>query len=255
MTARALLFDIGNTRVKWGVLDDGDLSRTGSITHEALKEKGIEALTRRLPKTVDRAIACNVAGPDIGRRFARAIGIHIGGDLGFVHSESRGYGVVSAYRQSRTLGVDRWVAMVAAREEFAGAMMVVDLGTAVTIDAVTADGTHLGGQIIPGLRLLRDALARDTSDIGAVAGKSVRIDGPRDFFATTTGKAVACGSLGAVCGAIERAEAMLLSLGHQPTIVLTGGDASRILPLLAGEPEHRPHLVLQGLGVMVQSDP
>ena len=255
MIERALLFDIGNTRVKWGVLDDGELSRAGSMTHDALKEKGIESLTRRLPKNVDRAIACNVAGPDVGRRFARAIGIHIGGDLGFAHSERRGFGVVSAYRQPRTLGVDRWVAMVAAREEFAGALMVVDLGTAVTIDARTEDGRHLGGQIIPGLRLLSDVLSRDTSDIGAVAGKPVRIDGPRDFFATTTSKAVACGSLAAVCGAIERAEAMLASLGHEATIVLTGGDASRILPLLAGEPEHRPHLVLQGLGVIVQSDP
>ncbi len=254
MTARALLFDIGNTRVKWGVLDEDGLGRTGSVTHDALKEKGIETLTRRLPRRVERAVACNVAGPDVGRRFARAIGIHIRGDLSFVHSEAQGHGVVSAYRKPRTLGVDRWVAMVAARAEFEDALLVVDVGTAVTIDALDADGRHLGGQIIPGLRLLGEALSRDTSDIGAARSKSVRIDSPKDFFAATTGTAVACGSLSAVCGAIERAELMMASLGHVPTTVLTGGDASRILALLAGEPEHRPNLVLEGLSVMVQSD-
>ncbi len=254
MSDRALLFDIGNTRVKWGVLDDGVLGRSGSMTHDALREKGIETLTRRLPRRVETAVACNVAGPDVGRRFARAIGIHIGGDLRFVHSEARGHGVVNAYKRPRMLGVDRWVAMVAARAAFDDALLVVDVGTAVTIDALDADGQHLGGQIIPGLRLLGEALTRETSDIGAGLSKPVRINSPGDFFATTTGTAVACGSLGAVCGAIERAEVLMASLGHIPTTVLTGGDASRILALLAGEPEHRPHLVLEGLGVMVQSD-
>ena len=254
MTTRALLFDIGNTRVKWGVLGDDGLGRTGSVTHDALKEKGIEDLTRRLPRGVERAIACNVAGPDVGRRFARAIGIHIGGDLSFVHSEARGHGVVSAYKRPRTLGVDRWVAMVAARAEFDDALLVVDVGTAVTIDALDADGRHLGGQILPGFRLLGDALANNTSDIGAARSRPPKIESPEDLFGATTSAAVACGSLGAVCGAIERAEMMLTALGHVPITVLTGGDASRILALLAGEPEHRPHLVLEGLGVMVQND-
>lgn len=250
MTTRALVFDIGNTRVKWGVYAEGALGRTGSMTHAALKEKGVETLTRRLPRRVDRALACNVAGPDIGRRLARAIGIHIGGDLGYVHSEARGYGIVNAYKRPRTLGVDRWVAMVAARDEFDGALLVVDLGTAVTIDALDADGWHLGGQILPGLALMGDALQTNTSDIGTTRPKPPRIDSPGDLFATTTSAAVACGTLGAVCGAIERAEVMMASLGHEPTLVLTGGDASRILGVLGGEPEHRPHLVLEGLGVI-----
>ena len=87
MSRRLLLFDIGNTRVKWGVLVDGELRRTGSVAHATLAEGGIESLTRRLPRKVDGALACNVAGPEFATRFARAIGIHYGGDLRFVHSE------------------------------------------------------------------------------------------------------------------------------------------------------------------------
>ncbi len=251
---RLLLFDIGNTRVKWGVLDDGELRRTGSIDHVALKENGIESLTRRLPRKIDGAYASNVAGPDVAKRFARAIGIHHGGDLRFVHSQRVGFGLTNGYRRPRALGVDRWVAMVGAKAEFRSAFCVVDAGTAITIDAVDRTGQHLGGQIIPGLKLMSDALRSDTSDIG-VAISNVRDPKPGTaLFANSTDRALAYGALNAVCGAVERANRQLRSLGQRPRIVLTGGDASRILKQLGGAWDHRPNLVLQGLAIMTQSE-
>ena len=250
---RALLFDIGNTRVKWGVLDGEDLRRTGSITHDTLKKKGIESLTRRLPRRVDDALACNVAGQNFAKRFARAIGIHINGDLRYTRSEREAFGLVSAYRQPRTLGVDRWIAMLGARAEFRGALCVVDAGTAITIDAIDSDGQHLGGQIIPGIDLMGQALRRDTSDIGA-AKRSVADPGAdASMFANGTDKAVAFGALNAATGAVERAVQALRTAGHRPKIVLTGGDASRILDQLRGAPALRPNLVLQGLAFVVQN--
>ena len=252
---RSLLFDIGNTRVKWGVLSDGEILRSGAITHEALRDKGFDALTRRLPKNVSRAIACNVAGPDFGRRFARVIGIHCKDDLHYVSSRPSGFGVRNGYRSSRSLGVDRWVALVGARAEFKTALCIVDAGTAITIDALDKSGQHLGGQIIPGLALMSSALRADTSDIGA---ESSRVRDPAAGalpFGNTTDRAVRFGSLSAVCGAIERAARLLRSNGHRPKIVLTGGDASRILDQLEVASVHRPMLVLNGLATLAQDNP
>lgn len=254
MTERALLFDVGNTRIKWGVLEDGNLARTGSVTQRTLRERGIESLTRKLPKRVGTALACNVAGPEVGTRLARAIGIHIGGDLRYVRSERAAFGVRSGYKQPRSLGVDRWVAIIGAWAEFHRAACVVDAGTAMTIDVIDDDGQHLGGQIIPGIRLLGDALAVDTSDVGAARRKPVKLAEPRDWFATGTEKAVASGSVNALCGAVDRSMELLGDLGLDPVLVLTGGDASRILSGLGGSPKSRPNLVLEGLAHMVQSD-
>ena len=254
MATRTLLCDVGNTRIKWGVLEGDSIRRTGAIDHESLRGRGIDALIRKLPDGVEAAIACNVAGADLGRRLARAVGLHIGGDLRFVTSERSGFGLTSAYRRPRALGVDRWVAMIGARAEFRGALLVVDAGTAVTLDAIDRDGTHLGGQILPGLMLMASALAKDTSDIGVTKQRSRKAAGTDAAFATTTAGAVAAGSVNALCGAVERAAKSLRAQGHRPKVVLTGGDASRILSGLGASTLHRPHLVLQGLAHIVQSD-
>lgn len=252
-TRRALLFDIGNTRVKWGVLDDDKLFRTGSIAHASLQARGIEMLTRRLPRLVDEMLASNVAGPEFAKRFARVVGIHCDGDVRFVRSERQACGIVNAYRRPRQLGVDRWVAMIGARAQFKTALCVVDAGTAITIDAIDKSGQHLGGQIIPGMRLMGDSLRSDTREIAAAKGKTRDPEPWEAMFADSTDQAVAYGAVNAVCGAVERATRALRKLGQRPKLVLTGGDASRILQQLDGALVHRPNLVLEGLAHITQS--
>jgi type III pantothenate kinase len=151
------------------------------------------------------------------------------------------------------LGVDRWVALIAARAETRSAVCIVDAGTAVTIDAMDKSGQHLGGQIIPGPRLMAAVLSKETNDIGLPKASTRDPGSGMGLFATNTGAAVHNGALSAVCGAIERAAKTMRSAGLRPKIVLTGGDASRILKQLDGKVLHRPHLVLQGLAHMVQS--
>ncbi|HLT91775.1 MAG TPA: type III pantothenate kinase [Woeseiaceae bacterium] len=251
---RALLFDIGNTRVKWAVLDRGRLGKVGSIGHEQLRESGFGALTAHLPRDVDTVLASNTAGQTFATRLSGIIGIHCDREVHFARAERRGFGVTNGYRNPRRMGVDRWVAMVGAKAEFGGALCVVDAGTAVTIDALDRDGLHLGGLILPGLRLMREALHVNTSDLPPakrIGGGST--DG-MELFATTTDAALDKGAMAAVCGAIERAVARMRAAGHRPKLVLTGGDASRIVRQLEGEVLHRPNLVLQGLARMVQGD-
>lgn len=248
----ALLLDVGNTRLKWGVLDDGTIRRTGHISHANIRESGLAALTSKLPRDVDAAIASNVAGASFATRLAGVIGLHCGCEVHFARSEHRACGVTNGYRTPRRLGVDRWVAMIGAWAEFAKACLVVDAGTAVTIDAIGRDGQHLGGQILPGIVLMREALAAHTNDLPKVTSRAAKAAAGLDMFGKTTAAAITHGACGAVVGAIEHATTAMRAGGYRkPAVVLTGGDASRILTALGGTPNHRPHLVLQGLAELL----
>ena len=249
----ALLLDVGNSRLKWGVLDDGTIRRTGHIAHDRIRERGLQELTSKLPRRVDAVFASNVAGTSFATRLSGVVGIHCDCDVRFARSERRGWGVTNSYRQPRRMGVDRWVAMVGAWSEIEASCLIVDVGTAVTIDALDDDGVHLGGQIIPGVATMAQSLSSATSDIPLVRASAKRVANDLEMFGHNTAAAVREGSQNAVVGAIERAIRTLQSNGYDPTIVLTGGDASRILKSLDEALLHRPHLVLQGLAHMLES--
>ena len=252
--SRALLLDIGNTRLKWGILEDAVIRRSGSVTHQKIRDDGIGSLTTRLPRKVDRVYASNVAGSSIATRVSGVIGIHCDTDVHFVHVEREAFGITNSYRYVRRLGVDRWVAMIGAYSEFQSGLCIVDAGTAVTIDAVDRSGKHLGGQIIPGFHLMASALVADTSEIRTARQSSKTARPGMAMFANSTDAAIRNGAMSAVCGAIEAAVRRLRSAGYRPKIVLTGGDASRILTQVDAGFLHRPNLVLQGLAYMLQSE-
>jgi len=248
---KALLLDVGNTRLKWGVLEDEQIHRTGHISMRKIHDEGLGVLTSRLPRSVDAVQVSNVAGVSFGTRLSGVIGMHCECDVHFARAERYACGVRSGYRHPRRLGVDRWVAMIGAWAELESACLVVDAGTAVTIDMIDNEGQHLGGQIFPGVRLMLEALTASTSDIPAVGRQQSAASG-LDMFGDTTSKAVQNGAWNAVAGAVDRAITTLRSNAYDPTVVLTGGDASRMLTALGTEPLHRPHLVLQGLARMLQ---
>ena len=251
---KTLLIDVGNTYLKWGVAEDGTIKRTGSIARHKIREQGLSVLTSRLPRRVGAVMASNVAGPSFATRLAGLIGAHCGCDVRFARTGKSAHGVTNSYAQPRRMGVDRWVAMIGAWAEFGAGCLIVDAGTAVTIDAIDADGLHLGGQILPGVHLMAQALAAETSDIPVIAQtKSGDFHGEK-MFGRNTGHAVRSGALNAVVGAVERSFATLQSLSDKPVLVLTGGDASRILKALGIPAEHRPNLVLQGLLQMLEGD-
>ncbi|MDJ0939284.1 MAG: type III pantothenate kinase [Woeseiaceae bacterium] len=251
---KALLIDAGNTRLKWGIATDGEIHRTGHITQAKIREQGIGVLTTRLPQRVDAVIASNVAGTTFATRLAGIVGAHCGLDLRFAKTEREAYGVTNAYAQPRRMGVDRWVALVGARAELGTSCIVVDAGTAVTIDALDDSGRHLGGQILPGVRLMASALASDTSDLPETKLKKPGSFTGLALFAGNTADAIGSGSENAVVGAVERALRTLQADGHDPQLVLTGGDAARILEALDEPALHLPNLVLQGLMHMLESD-
>ncbi len=249
----ALLLDIGNSRLKWGILEDDAIRRTGHIAQETIREQGLAALTSKLPRRVDTVFASNVAGASFATRLSGVIGMHCDADVHFARSEKEACGVTNSYRQARRLGVDRWVAMIGAWAEVEAACLVVDAGTAVTLDALDDDGRHLGGQILPGVMLMTETLASRASDIPGIKRRAASQGRGMEMFASSTAGAIGHGTMNAVAGAIERAADIMLEEGLDVTIVLTGGDASRILKSLGEEPIHRPHLVLQGLAKLLES--
>lgn len=248
-----LLLDVGNSRLKWGVSENGEIRRTGHITQESIRENGLPSLTTKLPRRVDSVMASNVAGTSFATRLSGIIGAHCNREVHFARSEKRGWGVVNGYRQPRALGVDRWVAMVGAWAEVQSACLVVDAGTALTLDVIDDDGRHLGGQIIPGAETMQRSLASATSDIPLVKKATKRSSADMKMFGLNTAAAVREGSQNAITGAIERAIRTLQSNAYEPTILLTGGGASSILGSFDETPLHRPNLVLQGLQHMLES--
>ena len=250
---KVLLMDVGNSRIKWGVLEDGEIRRTGHISQERIRSQGLQVLTTRIPRRIDEVFASNVAGTTFATRLSGVIGMHCGCDVRFARSARRGWGVTNSYTQPRRMGVDRWVAMLGAWAEVGGACLVVDAGTAMTIDAIDDEGQHLGGQIIPGVATMANALASATSDIPAVRPAPGRGGADLGMFGRNTAAAVREGAQNAVAGAVDRAIRTLQSNAHDPVVVLTGGDSSRILNALCETPLHRPHLVLQGLAHMLDT--
>ena len=242
-----VLVDVGNTRIKWATLEGGALARRGNAVHRGALDAALAAFAAALPKSPGRVVVANVAGEALAARLEKLVAARPGASLELVATSAERFGVRCAYREPSRLGVDRWVAVVAAHHTARGAACVIDAGTAVTFDAVDATGAHLGGLILPGAALLAAALDKNTSDIGTTAPV---IDVPRgvDLLGKSTAAAVGNAAWLALAAALDRAAATVArGLGGAPVVYLTGGDAPALAPWLETRVEQRADLVLEGL--------
>lgn len=178
-------------------------------------------------------------------------------------SAAAGSGIVNAYAEPLRLGVDRWLAMVAARRLCVGPVCVVDCGTAVTVDRLDANGRHQGGLILPGLAMMIEALSAGADNLSAVASIGDPVIGdqgpsqPGGGFVVArlqldTASAVSAGVLTTLVAAIDRIVSEADRTEGVATHVLTGGDGARLLPLLSGQWLNRPHLVLEGMAIKAE---
>jgi type III pantothenate kinase len=250
-----ILVDIGNTRIKWAEVEDGRLSNVGNAVHRDLGERAFDSFVVAVAKRVTRVIVANVAGDEIGREFTERVRDCFRINPEFVVVRAEQFGVRCAYADPSRLGVDRWIAVLAAHHLAPGAACVIQAGTAVTFDAVDARGQHLGGLILPGTRLLASSLERNTSAIGATDAPGARPTG-LDLLGKTTDAAVGNGAMLALTGALERAiEAVEGSLGERPKVYLTGGDADALHGWLESDVDLRRDLVLEGLALFSDAPP
>lgn len=232
-----LCIDCGNSRLKWGLHDGRQW-----LEHGALPLGEIDRLPRlfaSLPR-LRRAIACNVASDAVRAAVEAALaGLVLDSPLVWVVSRAEQCGVKNAYADPAQLGADRWAALIGARHVHDGASLVVNAGTATTMDVLTADGVFQGGLILPGIELMRTALSRDTARLPLAAGAFSRL--PRN-----TADAIASGALQATAGAIVRMFAQIAD-GPDAICLLSGGAADPLAPLLEMPVRRIDNLVLEGL--------
>jgi type III pantothenate kinase len=242
-----LLVDIGNTRVKAALFDNADLQLLpSSATHGAQPFGEWAAAIATRPA---RVLVANVAGAEIASELVRYARARWQLDAEFVLPCRSRAGMTTHYVLPTKLGVDRWLAALAAFHEERGAVCVIDVGTALTVDVVTADGSHLGGLIAPGPDLLRTSLTRGTAQLESeglnlVAG-----------FADNTHDAISLGCTDAIGGLLHRVAARLERVAPGQTFrwYLTGGAAPVVEALLPAPARHLPDLVLRGLAVLAMT--
>jgi type III pantothenate kinase len=245
---QTLVIDIGNSRMKWGLHGPRGWLAQGVILNQDIGTLVVRDW-QNLPRPV-RAVGVNVAG--------EAARVRVEGQLSrwrvpvdWLFASAQAGGVVNCYAKPSQLGPDRWAALVCARrrmlasEQYPPPCVVVNAGTAVTVDALDADGVFLGGIILPGLRLMLQALADHTAALKVPPG---------DYqdFPTSTADALYSGALNAACGAVELMRARLRRGDASVKCYLAGGSAHELASHLAGPLEVVDNLVLEGVLLLAE---
>lgn len=238
-----LLLDLGNTRLKWSARD-----ATGELAHGAVawSDSVVDTLReawRALP-SADTVLGASVV--DDAREAlvaAQAIAM-LSREVQWVRSPAAACGIRSAYAEPQRLGVDRFLAMVAAHAERRSPCVLVGVGTALTLDALAGDGSHLGGVIAPGPQLMQQSL------LGATVRVRPEQAGLVTTLADNTADAVASGCWGACAALVERFTAQVApQLGGAPRLLFGGGDAASLRSLVDLPSELFADGVLRGLDV------
>jgi type III pantothenate kinase len=246
-----LLIDIGNTRIKWARFDGQRLGSLHAAVHSGWSTEDYAQRVIGSARGLERIVVVSVAGDEVNRRIRLAARRAQAPIPDLVRSRRRGGGVTVGYLEPWRLGVDRFVAAIGAHRLARGrAVVVVGVGTAMTIDLIDGGGHHRGGAIIPAPTLMVDTLLKNTVGIRRRAQGGAR--GGSCLFGRSTRAALAQGSRYAAAALIDRAvaEARALLGGRAPLAMLTGGGAPSVAPLVRSHCVSIPELVLQGLAVL-----
>jgi type III pantothenate kinase len=239
-----LLLDLGNTRMKWALMlqPDGWLAQGVLDWHDGFADQlasawsGLPAPERIVAASVvDEAREAQVANV-VSRLFAR--------EPAWLRTPASACGVRNAYAEPGRLGVDRFLALVAAYADGYAPCVVASAGTALTLDALAADGRHLGGLIAPGPLLMQRSLIAATARVRPQKPGEIR------DLADNTADAVTSGCWQAAAALIDRfVGRTVATLGGAPTLILGGGDAAALQPLLITPAQMTRDGVLRGLAV------
>jgi type III pantothenate kinase len=252
-----LAIDAGNSRVKWGWLEtatdgrgrleappeNGDELRWASIATVSLIEFAAASdhinpfsTTHADP---ERIVIANVAGEGAHQLLVNWTSIFDVEPLWLRASAEHG-GVRNRYERPETLGPDRWAALIAARALHNGPCLVVNAGTATTVDMLTGDGVFLGGAILPGVELMRFVLHEHT-------GRLPIQDGTHRDMPRNTVDAIETGCRHAQAGAVERMYRVFRELSGTPLCLVAGGAGRALVDQLTMPRRYVENLVLDGL--------
>lgn len=247
-----LELDAGNSRIKWRLVDTAGGSRQTMAADAVFALNKMDSVVSVLEKQFDslpmdkvtRVLAANVRGELFSKSLAAFFRQNWQLKTEFARVEKSCGGVTHAYMEE-TLGVDRWLAMLAAWREAGAACCVVDCGSTLTIDLIDNEGRHQGGYIVPGLHMMRDSLSGRS--------RALFIESVPDWDGidpgTTTRQAIEHGILAALTGLLRQ---IYHNAGSHCGWILTGGDAALLSPFIPGEHRVIPELVLDGLAISMR---
>ena len=245
-----LAIDIGNTRLKWALYESAAPGAVPRL-HGAVFLENIDALAEGDWRAIaaPRAIlGCNVAGDAVRRRVEEQMELWDAGPRWVVPS-AQDAGVTNGYDHPTRLGADRWVAMIGARarmlRQHPGAaprpLVVVMVGTAVTVEAIDSHGKFLGGIILPGHGIMLRALESGTAGLRVPTGEVCE-------FPTNTSDALTSGGTYAIAGAVERmVQHVRQHCGAEPLCYMTGGAGWKMAPSMSVQFELIDTLIFDGL--------
>jgi type III pantothenate kinase len=231
-----LQIDVGNTRIKWRLCRGEEILQAGALGRES------GAVLPALEEPPTGLWVASVAGAELEAAICEDAHRRWHLEPWFARTSATALGLINSYEEPHRMGVDRWLAMLAGWHQLAGAVCVVDAGSALTIDFVSQQGQHLGGYILPGLDSMERALLQDTD--------RVRFDdAPRDSIAPgcCTEHAVFNGLLLSQAGAVELALARQVG---EYSLLFSGGNGSVLQAAVARGGSFAPDLVLDGLALL-----
>lgn len=243
-----LLVDIGNSRIKWAHRNARGFGRLHAVRYAKDNVSAcLNAEWHKLKKP-EQILVANVAGKEVANQLTRWTMARWDIKPRFATVSAVSGQVRNAYAEPGRLGVDRWLALLAAWRKYGTAACIVDCGTAATIDGLDGTGRHLGGLILPGVPMMRQALYQNAFGISAPGtGRVTR------GLAKNTSQAVITGCTLAIVALIDRiVHTLRKERTGRFTSIITGGAAKEIKPLLASRFIHDPLLVLEGLAVMFE---
>lgn len=246
-----LLIEIGNSKLKASQLHldaKGDVTGMHYLGSHVVNDFCYRPNLSEIGD-VDQIVYANV-GTQQNYHHVKALSRKLRVRYQQVSSPTHAFGVTNSYDSPKKLGVDRWLAFLAAYKDAKAPVVVIDIGTAMTVDLVDGDGKHMGGWISPGFRLMNLALTEHTALVrsGGHHGDELR-------FGKHTKACVQNGCRAALAGtvlyAIEKAKSQFD--GVAPILYLTGGGTNHLPPEIKKLGNYRPHLVLEGLSLYVNS--
>lgn len=236
-----LYLDVGNTALKWRYRHDGMAMQGGGVHCRDWAEQ-TATLSDALPAVPDRIIIGSVAGREADALLRKEVVAVLKREPEFYYSPPSWSGLVNSYNEPGRLGVDRWLAVVEAWHR-SGAAIIIDCGSAITLDVVGRDGRHGGGYIVPGMKMLEQSLIGGTGSIHTnSAEKRALVPGVSTSECVHNGILLMC-----VAFVTDAVVALQNTLQDTCPIYMTGGDASALQPFLTAQVDVVPDMVLDGL--------
>jgi len=242
-----LLLDVGNTRIKWAWEEAGQLSKLGGLAHARDTQSCLDAEVS-FDQAPNSVWLSSVASDRVNSLVENWVTTRFNLEVKRAVVTEQACGIKNNYAELPKLGVDRWLAALGARRYCPeGHVILIDAGTAITIDVLSENNVFLGGAILPGATLMHDALLLNTAGIASQFTDSVRLIG------NTTQECVNSGVQYGLVGAVDRIVTQMHAELNKDRpdaaieVLLTGGDANLILRDSSHKYRFVEGLVLQGL--------